>query len=65
MQLLFFLIFKNLFIFEREAKRQRDRAQAGEGQREGVTESIAGFSPRAVSTESDAGLELKNCKIMT
>ena len=40
------------FIFE------RDRAQAGEGQRERETESEAGSRLRTVSTEPDVGLEL-------
>ena len=45
---------------------ERDREQAGEGQREeGDTESEAGSRLRAVSTEPDAGLELTNCEIMT
>ena len=38
----------------------RDSVQAGEGQTEGDTESEAGFRLRAVSTESDTGLELMN-----
>ena len=45
-----------LFIFETE----RDRAWAGEGQREGDTESEAGSRLCA-----DAGLELTDCEIMT
>ena len=39
--------------------------QAGEGQREGGTESKAGSRLRAVSTEPDAGPELTNGKIVT
>ena len=50
-----------MFIF----KRERDRARAGEGQREGDTESEAGSRLRAVSTEPNAGLKLTNCEIMT
>ena len=34
-------------------------------EREGDPESEAGSRLRAVSTESDAGLELTNCEIMT
>ena len=49
-----------LFIFERH--RERDRAQVGEGQREGDTESEAGSRLRAVSTGPDAGLELTNTR---
>ena len=46
--------------------RQRDRVQAGEGQRERETqESEAGSRLRAVSTEPDVGLELMNHEIMT
>ena len=37
----------------------------GEGQRETETESEAGSRLRAVLTESDLGLELMNCEIMT
>ena len=37
----------------------------GGAEREGDTESEAGFSLRAVSTESDVGLELINHEIMT
>ena len=53
-----------MFIFE------RDRAQAGEGQRKaggagGDTESEAGSRFPAVNTEPDAGLELTNREIMT
>ena len=39
---------------------------SGDGaEREGDTESEAGTRLRDVSTESDAGLELTNCEIMT
>ena len=34
-------------------------------EREGDTESEAGSRLNAVSTETDTGLELTNCKIMT
>ena len=37
----------------------------GGAEREGDTESEAGFRLQAVSTESDVGLELTDCKIMT
>ena len=48
-----------MFIFERESTWGRGR------EREGDTESEAGFRLQAVSTEPDAGLELINCEIMT
>ena len=48
-----------MFIFE------RDREWVGKGQREGDTESEAGFRLQADSTEPDAGVELTNCEIMT
>ena len=48
----------HLFIFERQ------RAQAGEEQREGDTEPEAGCRLRAVSTEPDAELEPMNHDIM-
>ena len=39
---------------------------SGEGaEREGDTESEAGSRLRAVSTESDVGLDPMNCEIMT
>ena len=50
-----------LFVFETE----RDRAWAGEGQRQGDTESEAGSRPWAVSTEPDVGLELTIREIVT
>ena len=37
----------------------------GGAEREGDTESEAGSRLRAVSTESDTGLELTNCEITT
>ena len=43
---------------------ERDRAQAGEEQKEGNTKSKAGSRLWAVSTEPDAGLEPTNRKIM-
>ena len=55
----FFNFFKCLFIFKRE------RVWAGEGQREGATESEVGFRLSAVSTEPDVGFKPTNCEIMT
>ena len=49
-----------LFIFERETECEQKKAE-----REGDTESEAGSRLRAVSTEPDAGLELKTRGIMT
>ena len=43
----------------------RDRARAGEGQREGHRESKAGSRLQAFSTEPNVGLELTDCEIMT
>ena len=60
----FFFLKKNFnvyYVFLRET----DRAQAGEGQREGDTESEAGSRLRAVSAEPDAGLEPTSREIMT
>ena len=54
-----------MFIFDRERERERDQAWAGEGQREGDTESKAGSSLWALSTEPDAGLEPTDHEIMT
>ena len=42
----------------------RQRAWAGEGQRERTTQSEAGSRRWAVSTEPDVGLELTNREIM-
>ena len=52
-----------MFIFETE----KDSARAGEGQREreGDTESEAGFRLPAVSPEPDAGLKLTRSEIVT
>ena len=52
-----------MFIFERQRQRQSVSRQGVE--REGDTESKAGFRPWAVSAEPDAGLELTNREIMT
>ena len=51
-----------MFIFERD--RERLSASEGGAGREGDTESEAGSRLRAVSTESDVGLEPMNCEIM-
>ena len=37
----------------------------GGAEREGDTESEAGFRLRAISTKPDVGLELTDCEIMT
>ena len=42
-------------------ERERENASGGEGQREKETQNLK----QAVSTESDAGLELMNREIMT
>ena len=47
------------------SKRDRDRDRAGDGQREGDTESKAGSRIWAVSTEPEVGLKPTNCEIMT
>ena len=44
---------------------EKERARAGERQREGDTESEAGPRLWAVSTKPDKGLELTNREIMT
>ena len=62
-QILFF--FFNVCLFLREWERDSERAQFGEGQREGDTESQAGSRLWAVSTEPDTGLEPTNGEIMT
>ena len=49
-----------MFIFQRE----RERVSGQGAEREGDTESEAGFRLRAVSTEPDAGLEPTNHEIM-
>ena len=50
-------------IFERQ--RQRQSVSGGRAEREGDTESEAGFRLRAVSTEPDTGLKLTNHETMT
>ena len=63
--LIFNLFIINVYLFLRE----RDRAWTGERQRKRErhthTESEAGSRLRAVSTESDMGLELTDCEITT
>ena len=49
-----------MFIFERE----RDRAQAEEGQREGETENQSKTGSRLCSTEPYAGLKSTICEIV-
>ena len=46
-------------------ERERQRVSGGGAEREGGTELEAGSRLGAVSTESDAGLELTNGEIMT
>ena len=43
----------------------REREHRGGAEREGDAESEAGFRLQAVSTESDAGLELENLYVTT
>ena len=52
-------------LFLRDRERERQSVSMGGADREGDTESEAGFRLRAVSTEPDTGLELTNCDIMT
>ena len=64
LKVVFFFLFKNfkhLFIFER----QRPSVVGGGAEREGDTESEAGFRLRAVSTEPDVELEPTDREIMT
>ena len=58
-QILFF--FLNVYSFFRE----RENTSGLGAERERDTESEAGSRLRAVSTESDAGLKLTECEIMT
>ena len=57
-----------MLIYLRERERE-SRVQAGEGdrerEREGDTESKAGSRLRAVSKESDVGLQPMGCEIRT
>ena len=54
-----------MFIFERESERERDRVCWGGAEREGDTESEAGYRLQADSTEPHVGLELMSHEIMT
>ena len=45
--------------------RERQSTSTGGAEREGDTESEAGSRLQAVRTEPEAGLELRNCEIMT
>ena len=55
------IIMFNVYLF----LRKRQSTSRGRAEREGDTESEAGSRLLAVSTESDAGLEPTDCKIMT
>ena len=57
------LFFFNVHLLLRD--RERQSVSRGEPEGEGDTKSEAGFRLRAVSTEPDAGLELRNREIMT
>ena len=57
----FLIFFFNVYLFLRE----RQSASGGGAERERDTESEAGSRLRALSTESDVGLEPMNRKIMT
>ena len=50
---------------EREREKERQSVSRGGAEREEHTESEAGSRLRAISTESNAGLELTNREIMT
>ena len=52
----------NVYFFERERERQ---SMSSWGQRKRETESEAGSRLWAVCTEPNAGLKLKNCKMVT
>ena len=54
-----------MFIYLFLKERQRQRQHTSEGKAERDTESGAGFRHQAVSTESNAGLEPMNHRIMT
>ena len=56
--------FFNVYLVLRERERERESMSRGEAEREGDTEQGAGSRLRAVSTEPDVGLELKNRGIM-
>ena len=57
----YLLTYFNVYLFLRE----RQGTSRGGAEREGDTESEAGFGLQAVSTEPDAGLEPMSCEIMT
>ena len=58
-------LFLKCFFFNVYFLGQRESMNGGGAEREGDTESKAGSRLQAVSTESDAGLELTNQEIMT
>ena len=60
---IYFLMF--IYFSQRERETERQSASGRGAEREGDTESEAGFSLWAVSTEPKAGPELMNCEIMT
>ena len=60
---IFFNVYLLLFFFERE--RQTQNVSGLRSEREEDTESEAGSSPWAVSTEPDVGLELTNRETVT
>ena len=62
MKILFIFYFFTVCLFLREIDTECEWVGA---EREGGTESEAGFRLRAVRTEPDAGLELTSCEIMT
>ena len=57
--------FQMFFIYFWDRERQTEHEQGRGREREGDTEFEAGSRLWAVSTEPDAGLELKDCEIMT
>ena len=59
-----FFLNVHFYFWEERQSVSRERADR-EREREGDTQSEAGSSLRAVSTEPDAGLQLMNCEIMT
>ena len=58
---IFFFFLTVIYFLDRE----RQSMNGGGSEREGDTESEASSRLRAVSTEPDTGLELKDCEIMT
>ena len=60
LKIIFFLFFL-MFIFERD----RDRMQVGYGQRERETQNPKQAPGFELSTETDMGLKLMSCEIMT